>query len=177
MPPQSFANSYILTTRDQPKATSKSQTFPLPNGALWWYTAPKQYDPEVTDYTAVGPQPSASPPPAFLTMLESDLQIAMANGFPQLTVVIHGLANLFTTSVSELASVGSGLQQYAQYYGLVISFDWPSYDTIDSFWPPNYARRCPTAFRRVPRAARSAATSTALCRPLAGSLRCSISCG
>src|SRR5215472_3476910 len=85
MPPQSFANSYILTTRDQPKATSNSQTF------------------------------------------------------PQLNVVIHGLANLFTTSVSELASVGSGLQQYAQYYGLVISFDWPSYDTIDSFWPPNYA--------------------------------------
>jgi esterase/lipase superfamily enzyme len=139
MPPQIFANSYILTTRDQPKATSKSQTFPLPNGALWWYTAPKQYDPEVTDYTAVGLQPSASPPPAFLTMLESDLQIAIANGFPQLTVVIHGLANLFTTSVSELASVGGGLQQYAQYYGLVISFDWPSYDTIDSFWPPNYA--------------------------------------
>jgi hypothetical protein len=69
MPPQSFANSYILTTRDQPQATSKSQTFPLPNGALWWYTAPKQYDPEVTDYTAVGLQPSASPPPAFLTML------------------------------------------------------------------------------------------------------------
>ena len=138
MPPQSFANSYILTTRDQPKATSKSQTLPLPNGALWWYTAPKQYDPEVADYTAVGLQPSAGPPPAFLTMLESDLQIAIANGFPQLTVVIHGLANLFSTSVGELASVGSGLQQYAQYYGLMISFDWPSYDTIDSFWPPNY---------------------------------------
>ena len=70
MPPQSFANSYILTTRDQPKATSKSQTFPLPNRALWWYTAPKQYDPEETDYTAVGLQPRASPRQAFLTMLE-----------------------------------------------------------------------------------------------------------
>jgi hypothetical protein len=67
-------------------------------------------------------------------MLESDLQIAIVDGFPQLTVVIHGLANLFSTSVSELASVGGGLQQYAQYYGLVIFFDWPSYDTIDSFW-------------------------------------------
>src|ERR1700757_1568432 len=139
MTSQTFANSYILTTRDQPAATSKSQTFPLRNGALGCYTAPRQYDPEVADYSAVGLQPSASPPPAFLTMLESDLQIAVANGFPQLTVVIHGLANLFTTSVSELASVGGGLQQYAQYYGLVISFDWPSYDTIDSFWPPNYA--------------------------------------
>ena len=115
MPQQSFANSYVLTTRNQPKATSKSQTVPLPNGALWWYAAPKQCDPEVTDYTVVGLQPSASPLPPFLTMLESDLQIAIANGFPQLTVVIHGLANLFTTSVSELASVGSGLQQYAQY--------------------------------------------------------------
>jgi Alpha/beta hydrolase of unknown function (DUF900) len=139
MTSQTFANSYILTTRDQPAATSKSQTFPLRNGALWWYTAPRQYDPEVTDYTAVGLQPSANPPPAFLTMLESDLQIAIANGFPQLTLVIHGLANLFSTSVGELAATGGGLQQYAQYYGLVISFDWPSYDTIDSFWPPNYA--------------------------------------
>ena len=35
MPPQNFANSYILTTRNRPAATSKSQTFPLPNGALW----------------------------------------------------------------------------------------------------------------------------------------------
>src|SRR6202007_178834 len=123
-------NSYVLTTRDRPAATSKSQIFALLNGALWWYTAPRQYDPEVTDYTAVGLQPSASPPPAFLTMLESDLQIAIANGFPQLTVVIHGLANLFSTSVSELASVGSGLQQYAQYYGLVISLHWPSHNQI-----------------------------------------------
>jgi esterase/lipase superfamily enzyme len=139
MPPQSFTNSYILTTRDRPAATSKSQIFPLPNGALWWYTAPRQYDSEVTDYTAVGLHPSATPPPAFLAMLESDLQIAIVNGFPQLIVVIHGLANLFSTSVGELAAAGGGLQQYAQFYGLVISFDWPSYDTIDSFWPPNYA--------------------------------------
>jgi esterase/lipase superfamily enzyme len=139
MTSQSFANSYILTTRNRPAATSKSQTFPLPNGALWWYTAPEQYDPEVTAYTAVGSQPSASPPQAFLALLESDLKIAIANGFPQLTVVIHGLANLFATSVGELASTGAGLQQYAQYYGLVISFDWPSYDKIESFLPLNYA--------------------------------------
>jgi hypothetical protein len=62
-------------------------------------------------------KPSASPPPTFLAMLESDLQIAIANGFPQLTVVIHGLAKLFSTSVGELASTGAGVQQYAQYYG------------------------------------------------------------
>ena len=61
MPQQNFANSYILTTRNQPAATSKSQIFPLPNGALWWYTAPRPYDPEVTAYTAVGLQPSAEP--------------------------------------------------------------------------------------------------------------------
>jgi esterase/lipase superfamily enzyme len=136
---QSFANSYILTTRSQPAATTKSQTFPLPNGALWWYTAPNQYSSEVTAYTPVGSQPSASPPESFLTMVESDLQIAIANGFPQLTVIIHGLANLFSDSISELAALGGGLQQYAQYYGLVISFDWPSYDEIESFLPSNYA--------------------------------------
>jgi hypothetical protein len=62
MEPQRFANSYILTTRNQPAATTKSQTLPLPNGALWWYTAPNQYDPEVTAYTPVGSQPGASPP-------------------------------------------------------------------------------------------------------------------
>ena len=110
MPPQNFANSYIVTTRNRPAATSKSQIFPLPNGALWWYTAPRPYDPEVTAYTAVGLQPSAAPPPAFLALLESDLQIAIANGFPQLTVVIHGLANLFSTSIGELAAAGGGLQ-------------------------------------------------------------------
>ena len=139
MGPRSFANSYILTTRNQPAATTKSQTFPLPNGALWWHTAPNQYDPEVTAYTPVGSQPGASPPQSFLTMIQSDLQIAIANGFPQLTVVVHGLANLFGDSVSELAALGGGLQQYAQYYGLVISLDWPSYDEIESFFPSNYA--------------------------------------
>ncbi len=139
MTSQSFANSYILTTRSQPAATTKSQTFPLPNGALWWYAAPQQYDAEVIAYTPVGLQPSASPPAAFLAMLESDLQIAITNGFPQLTVVIHGLANLFGNSIAELAALGSGPQQYAQYYGLVISFDWPSYDEIESFLPSNYA--------------------------------------
>jgi esterase/lipase superfamily enzyme len=139
MEPQRFANSYILTTRNQPAATTKSQTLPLPNGALWWYTAPNQYDPEVTAYTPVGSQPGASPPQSFLTMIESDLQIAIANGFPQLTVVIHGLANLFGDSISEQAALGGGLQQYAQYHGLVISFDWPSYDEIESFLPSNYA--------------------------------------
>ena len=139
MTSQGFANSYVLTTRSQPAATTKSQIFPLPNGALWWYTAPHQYDAEVSAYAPVGLQPSASPPPAFLAMLESDLQIAITNGFPQLTVVIHGLANLFGDSIAELAALGGGLQQYAQYYGLVISFDWPSYDEIESFLPSNYA--------------------------------------
>jgi esterase/lipase superfamily enzyme len=139
MTSQGFANSYILTTRSRPAATTKSQIFPLPNGALWWYTAPQQYDAEVMAYTPVGLQPSVSPPPAFLAMLESDLQIAITNGFPQLTLVIHGLANLFGDSIAELAALGGGLQRYAQYYGLVISFDWPSYDEIESFLPSNYA--------------------------------------
>jgi esterase/lipase superfamily enzyme len=149
MESQSFTNSYILTTRSQPAATTKSQTFPLPNGALWWYTAPRQYDPEVTAYAPVGSQSSVSPPQSFLTMIESDLQIAIANGFPQLTVLIHGLANLFGDSIAELAALGGGLQQYAQYHGLVISFDWPSYDEIESFLPSNYA---PLPYRFPPSA-------------------------
>jgi hypothetical protein len=59
MEPQRFANSYILTTRNQPAATTKSQTLPLPNGALWWYTAPNQYDPEVTRWIATWCLPAA----------------------------------------------------------------------------------------------------------------------
>jgi esterase/lipase superfamily enzyme len=31
-----------------------------------------------------------------------------------------------------MTTLGSGLQQYANYYGLVISFDWPSYGELDS---------------------------------------------
>jgi hypothetical protein len=81
MPPQSFANSYVLMARDQPKATSKSQTFPLPNGALWRYTAPKQYDPEVTHFTVVGLQPSASPPPAFLPSSKAICRSPLPMGF------------------------------------------------------------------------------------------------
>jgi hypothetical protein len=92
-------------------------------------------------------------------MLESDLQIAIANGFPQLTVVIHSLANLFGDSIAELAALGGGLQQYAQYHGLVISLIGRA-TTRSRASCRQTMRRCPTAFRRARQAARSAATST-----------------
>lgn len=121
-----FSNSYIITARNQPNATSYDNIVPLPNGGLWYYSASGQYNPEVSDYSANGPA-GPSPSSGFLGLLAADLKNAT-----QLTVVIHGLGNLFSDSIAQMARLGSGLQQYASYSGLVISFDWPSYDMFDS---------------------------------------------
>ena len=126
-----FSNSYIITNRNTPSATAAANIYPLPNNELWFYTAPSQYDPEVNDYTAVGPS-SQTASPAFLTALVADLQVAIDNGFPQLTLLIHGLGNTFGTSINELSILGNGMQQFTSYYGLTISFDWPSFDSLDS---------------------------------------------
>lgn len=123
-----FNNSYIITARNQPGATSYSNIFPLTGEAMWYYYAPGEYNAEVSDYSAVG-SPSKSPPAAFMNLLAADLQKAT-----QLTVIIHGLGNLFADSIMEMAQLGAGLQQYASYPGLVISFDWPSYNEFDSGW-------------------------------------------
>jgi hypothetical protein len=127
----SFNNSYIITARGLPSSTYYLNIAPLPDNKLWFYTAPGQYDPDASKYGPVSPASQALPQP-FLDLLTADLTVAAANGCPQLTVIIHGLGNLFTDAVAEMTTLGSGLQQYAKYYGLVISFDWPSYGELDS---------------------------------------------
>ena len=126
-----FNNSYIITARGLPSSTYYLNVAPLPNNELWFYTAPGQYEPDASKYGPVGPA-SEAPPQAFLDFLTADLKVAAANNCPQLTVILHGLGNLFTDAVTEMTTLGSGLQQYADYYGLVISFDWPSYGELDS---------------------------------------------
>lgn len=96
------------------------------------------YDADACDYEPAG-SASNKAPAGFLTNLQNDLELAIAAGCPQLTVIVHGLSTLFTDVVRDMTAVGSGLQQWPQqpYGGLVISFDWPSYDSIDSM--ANYA--------------------------------------
>ena len=127
-----FTNSYIITARGLPSSTYYLNIAPLPDNELWFYTALGQYEPDASKYRPVSPAASQTPPPGFLDALTTDLNVAIANGCPQLTVIIHGLGNLFTDAVAEMTTLGSGLQQYASYYGLVISFDWPSYGALDS---------------------------------------------
>jgi esterase/lipase superfamily enzyme len=127
----SFKNSYIITARSSPSSTYYANIAPLPNNELWFYTAPNQYEPDASNYTPVG-HASQTPPQAFLDSLTADLKTAAANGCPQLAMIVHGLGTLFTDAVAEMTMLGSGLQQYANYGGLVISFDWPSYGEWDS---------------------------------------------
>lgn len=133
-----FTNSYIITNRNIPSATSQANIYPLPNDELLFYTAAGAYNDEVTDYTAVGAA-STNPPQEFLNALIADLQIAITNKTPQLTVLIHGLGNTFANSINELWAAGTGLQAIG-YNGLVISFDWPSFTMFSSFeaysWTP-----------------------------------------
>jgi esterase/lipase superfamily enzyme len=134
-----FTNSYIITNRTSPLATSYGSITPItsPAGGMWWYTATNppgvSYNPEATDYAVpAGVTPTTAPPTAFTSALEADLAIAKANGCPQITVLIHGLGNLFTYVVTELATLGNGFQANpSPYAGLVIAFDWPSYDGLD----------------------------------------------
>jgi hypothetical protein len=131
--PTPFNNSYIITARASPDSTYRANIAPLPNNELWFYTAPGQYEPDASNYVPVVPA-SQTPPQAFLNALTVDLQTATANGCPQLTVLIHGLGTLFTDAVTEMTTLGRGLQQYANYCGLIISFDWPSYAELDSLY-------------------------------------------
>ena len=126
-----FQHSYLITTRRSPCYSYCANITPLPEGELWFYTAPGQYQADACAYEPVGPA-SSTAPADFVSALTSDLRIAIANGCPQLTLLIHGLGNLFTDAVHELSVVGAGLRQYASYGGLVVSFDWPSFDSLDS---------------------------------------------
>jgi esterase/lipase superfamily enzyme len=124
-----FKNSYVITNRLHPWNTV-FDIEPLPGGTMWFFTAPNPYDPEPTDYQAVAPSPSTTAPASFLTALTADLQAQ--GSAPQLTILIHGISTLLSDAIGGLSQMGNGLQQYASYGGLVIVFDWPSYDEIES---------------------------------------------
>ncbi len=124
-----FKNSYVITNRLHPWNTV-FDIEPLPGGTMWFFTAPSPYDPETSDYQAVAQTPSTTAPASFLSALTADLQAQGSS--PQLTILIHGLSTLLSDAIGGLSQMGNGLQQYANYGGLVIVFDWPSFDEIES---------------------------------------------
>lgn len=124
-----FQNSYVITNRLHPW----NRVFdiePLPGGTMWFFTAPSPYDPEPSDYQAVAQTPSTTAPASFLSALTADLQAQGSS--PQLTILIHGISTLLSDAIGGLSQMGNGLQQYAGYGGLVIVFDWPCFDEIES---------------------------------------------
>ena len=124
-----FKNSYVMTNRTHPW-NIVFDINPLPGGAMWFYMAPSPYDPEPVDYQAVAQSPSMTPPAPFLAALTADLHAQGSS--PQLTVLIHGISTLLSDTIGGLSQVGNGLQHYGSYGGLVVAFDWPSYDEIES---------------------------------------------
>jgi Alpha/beta hydrolase of unknown function (DUF900) len=135
----SFSRSYIFTTRSDVNATTPRTIIPLPSGKVGWYSAPGQYNGNVNDYSQLPSfSPSTQPPPPLFASLLRDAQIAVDNGCAQITLLIHGLGNLWPNVVSQLSLVGATLQTDANYGGLVVSFDWPSFNGDASVIPPNY---------------------------------------
>jgi Uncharacterized protein conserved in bacteria len=128
-----FTNSYLLTNRAHPQQQSRNYIYPCPQGQLFYFTAPGQYNSNSAAYSADPSSPTNIVPPAFAAALTKDLQVAAANGCAQITVYVHGLGNYFSDTCNELGTYGTNLQAQG-YNGLVIAFDWPSYGDVDSYF-------------------------------------------
>lgn len=127
-----FTNTYLITNRAYPQEQWARYIYPCTQGALWFYTAPGQYNSNTAAYTPTNSSATNIVPPAFAAALTKDLQVAIANGCPQITVYVHGLANYFSDTCNELGTYGTNLQAQG-YNGLVIGFDWPSYGEVESY--------------------------------------------
>jgi hypothetical protein len=132
MPATKFNNSYLLTNRYYPSEQWAYYIYPLPPGQLYFYMAAGQYNSNYNAYKAVNTTPTRVVPATFAQQIEKDLQIAIANGCPQITVYIHGLANYLSDTCEELGTYGANLQAQG-YNGLLIAFDWPSYGEVSSY--------------------------------------------
>jgi Alpha/beta hydrolase of unknown function (DUF900) len=127
-----FNYSYLLTNRYYPSEQWAHYIYPLPPGQLYFYMAPGQYNSNYNAYQPVNANPTKIVPTMFAQLIEKDLKIAIANGSPQITVYVHGLANYLSDTCNELGTYGANLQQQG-YNGLVIAFDWPSYGDVESY--------------------------------------------
>jgi hypothetical protein len=123
---QTFSNSYIVTTREQPGADLDKDDYLhiLPGGKMFFCLAPDQYDQQPADYSLANDESiacksyplnethsSIDPPDAFIDALEEDLKARTnGTGTAHLAVYVHGLAVTFPTAISEAAQFGLHFQ-------------------------------------------------------------------
>lgn len=121
--------SFMISNR-QP-TSDPNATYPIPGGLMNWFLSSVQAnDPNANNYQQQG-NSSATAPASFQQAILSVLQ---AQSNPQLTVFIHGLGNLYPDAIWGMSSLGANLLEFANYPGLVIGFDWPSYNEFWSGW-------------------------------------------
>lgn len=122
-------SSFIISNRYP--TSDPNSTYPLSNGQMNWYLSSAQAnDPNPSNYLQQGSS-SATAPASFQQAIVAALK---AQSSPQLTVFIHGLGNLFPNAIWGMSSLGANLAAFAKYPGLVIGFDWPSYNELWSGW-------------------------------------------
>ena len=122
--PPMFSNSYVVTTRAQPGAdpVSSEALSLLPEGKLFFCSAPGHYVQSDEDYTLANGTPcttdpldeadsGATPPTSFLQALEQDVR-KTTNGTKtaHLSLYVHGLGLTFPTAVTEGAQFGLHFQ-------------------------------------------------------------------
>lgn len=118
-------SSFMISNR----TTSWGFIVPLGGGELNWLLSTVQVnDPNPDNYQQQGPS-SATPPASYRQAIVSALT---AQASPQLTIFVHGLGNLLPDAIWGTSSLGANLAKFAGYPGLVIGFDWPSYNERDS---------------------------------------------
>lgn len=119
--PPTFSNSYIMTTREQPGAESGEALRVLPDGKLFFCSAPGHYVQQDESYVLANGTPctdpldeadsSVMPPASFLQALEQDVRKTTdGTRTAHLTVYVHGLGVTFPTAVSEAAQFGLHFQ-------------------------------------------------------------------
>jgi esterase/lipase superfamily enzyme len=115
--------SFMISNREQ--TILPDSTYPIANGEMNWYLSSVQAnDPNVDNFKQQG-STSATAPASFLTAITN---VLTAQTPPRLTVFIHGLGTLFENAIWGTSAIGANLAEFAQYPGLVIGFDWPSFD-------------------------------------------------
>jgi hypothetical protein len=122
-PAAAAGNSFMISNRYP--TLIENDTYPIPNGEMNWFLSTVQAnDPNADNYQRQGGS-SATVPESFKQAIYTAL---LSQATPQLTVFIHGLGNLYGDAIWGTSSLGANLAKFANYPGLVIGFDWPSYD-------------------------------------------------
>ena len=126
-PGVAFTYSYMVTNRATPFATTQADVLPSAPGSLSFWTAAGAYQSSSpkANYQEVTQD-------VFLTRLKADLARTSSADKLHLGLYVHGLGNVFTDALTEVAQFGCALATTGSWPGLLIGFSWPSYDAFDS---------------------------------------------